>query len=52
MRFYCSGGCAAVNYNMNGDVKKFYIVGCEFERKRVENVIVIKFYFMEKGIES
>jgi len=51
-RFYCSGGCAAANYNMNGDVKKSYIVGCELERKRVENAIAIKLYLMEKGIES
>lgn len=51
-RFYCSGGCAAANYNMNGDLKKPYIVGCELERKRVENAIAAKLYLLEKGIEE
>jgi len=51
-RFYCSGGCAAANYNMCGDVKKSYTVSCELERKRVENAIAAKLYLMEKGIEG
>lgn len=40
-KFYCSGGCHANNYNMNNDIMKPYIVGCEMEKKRIECAISI-----------
>ena len=33
-KFYCSGGCAAANYNMNHDMHASYDLGSEKERKR------------------
>jgi uncharacterized protein len=51
-RFYCSGGCAAANYNMNGDLKKPYSIGCELEKRRVENAIAAKLYLLQKGINE
>jgi uncharacterized protein len=41
-KFYCSGGCHANAYNINGDIKKPYVLGCEMERKRVKCAIGIK----------
>ncbi|MEZ0537654.1 thioether cross-link-forming SCIFF peptide maturase [Caldicellulosiruptoraceae bacterium PP1] len=41
-KYYCSGGCAAANYNMNGNVKKSYSVACELEKKRLECAIALK----------
>ncbi|MGM0378844.1 MAG: thioether cross-link-forming SCIFF peptide maturase [Bacillota bacterium] len=41
-RFFCSGGCHANAYNVNGDFKKPYQLGCEMEKKRIENSIYIK----------
>ncbi len=41
-KFYCSGGCAANAYNINGDVLKPYEIGCELQRKRVECALMIK----------
>lgn len=38
-RFYCSGGCAANAYQMNGDIEKPYSIACEMEKKRVECAI-------------
>ncbi|MBR1780455.1 MAG: thioether cross-link-forming SCIFF peptide maturase [Oscillospiraceae bacterium] len=41
-KFYCSGGCSAANYNVNGDITQPSHVGCEMERKRLECAIAIK----------
>lgn len=41
-RFYCSGGCAANSYNFHGSLNDVYDLGCELQRKRIENAIMIK----------
>ncbi len=41
-KFYCSGGCHANAYHMNGDIRKPYELGCELEKKRIECAIAIK----------
>jgi len=38
-KFYCSGGCAANNYQMCGDIKLPNKIACELEKKRVECAI-------------
>lgn len=40
-KYYCSGGCAAANFNINGDIMKPYELGCEMQRKRLEIAIAI-----------
>ena len=35
-KFYCSGGCAANNFQMCGSIKKPNRIACELEKKRVE----------------
>ena len=35
-KYHCSGGCAANNYNFNGDIDKPYKKACELMRKRTE----------------
>ncbi len=41
-KFYCSGGCAAGGYNVNGDLAEPAYVACELERKRLECAIAMK----------
>ncbi|MCL2408156.1 MAG: thioether cross-link-forming SCIFF peptide maturase [Oscillospiraceae bacterium] len=41
-KMYCSGGCAANNYNASGSVHSVYQLGCELFKKRVECAIMIK----------
>lgn len=41
---YCSGGCAANNYNANGDINKTHEYSCNLFRKRIEMAIAIKIY--------
>lgn len=41
-KFYCSGGCSASNYNVNGDIMKPSRVACELERKRLECAIAMQ----------
>ena len=41
-KFYCSGGCVANSYNINGDFVTPYEIGCELQRKRVECAIMLK----------
>lgn len=41
-KFYCSGGCAAANFNMNGDIETPYEMGCELQKKRLECAIYLK----------
>ena len=40
-RFYCSGGCAANAFNMNGDIDKPYEIACEMQKKRTECAIAM-----------
>ena len=40
-KFYCSGGCHANAYNFNEDIYIPYDLGCELEKKRIENSIYI-----------
>ncbi len=40
-KYYCSGGCAAANYKINGDIMEPYGLGCEMQRKRLEIAIGI-----------
>ena len=48
-RLYCSGGCAANAYQLEGDILKPYEVGCEMQRKRVECAIMIKAKALEEA---
>jgi uncharacterized protein len=41
-KFYCSGGCSASNYNVNGDIMEPSHVACELERKRLECAIAMQ----------
>lgn len=41
-RMYCSGGCAANNYNSTGSINIVYQLGCELFKKRLECAIMIK----------
>lgn len=41
-KFYCSGGCAASNYTMCGDIEHSYRLGCELQKKRIECALYIK----------
>ncbi len=38
-KYYCSGGCAAANINVNGDMYKPYEIGCAMQKKRLELAI-------------
>lgn len=40
-KFYCSGGCSASNFNVNGDIMEPSNVACELERKRLECAIAM-----------
>ena len=40
-KYYCSGGCAAANVNMNGDMMTPYEIGCRMQRKRLELAIAM-----------
>jgi uncharacterized protein len=41
-KYYCSGGCHANAWHINGDLRKPYALACVFERKRIENAIGIQ----------
>ena len=41
---YCSGGCAANNYNANGDINQIHDYSCKLFKKRIEMAIAIKIY--------
>ena len=40
-KYYCSGGCAAANVNINGDMYAPYEIGCKMQQKRLELAIGI-----------
>ncbi len=50
-RFYCSGGCLANNYTMNGDIFKPYDVGCETQKMRIEAALYVQAKLREAGIK-
>ena len=39
--YYCSGGCMATAYNMNGSIFKPDYVSCEMQKKRIECALYI-----------
>ena len=41
---YCSGGCAANNFNANGNINKIHDYSCKLFRKRIEMAIAVKIY--------
>ncbi|MDR1017638.1 MAG: thioether cross-link-forming SCIFF peptide maturase [Lachnospiraceae bacterium] len=41
-KFYCSGGCAANAHQYGEGLNDCYDIGCQMERKRVENAIMMK----------
>ncbi len=40
-KYYCSGGCAAANVNINGDMMQPYEIGCRMQKKRLELAIAL-----------
>jgi len=40
-KYYCSGGCAAANVNMNDDMMAPYEIGCKMQKKRLELAIAM-----------
>ncbi len=46
-KYYCSGGCHANAYFQNGDIQKPYKLGCEMEKKRIENSIYLRYKSLE-----
>jgi len=49
-RFYCSGGCLANNYNINGDIFKPYKIGCELQKMRIEAALFVQSKLKEMNI--
>ncbi len=41
-KYYCSGGCHANAYHENNDLLIPYELGCEMEKKRIQNSIIIE----------
>ncbi|MDD4569034.1 MAG: thioether cross-link-forming SCIFF peptide maturase [Tepidanaerobacteraceae bacterium] len=40
-KYFCSGGCNANNFLINGDMKKPYKITCELQKKRIEYAIYL-----------
>jgi uncharacterized protein len=40
-KYYCSGGCAAANVNIHGDMMRPYEIGCAMQKKRLELAIAL-----------
>ena len=40
-RFFCSGGCNANNFALNGDMNKPYELTCQLQKKRIEYAIYL-----------
>ncbi|MDO4772572.1 MAG: thioether cross-link-forming SCIFF peptide maturase [Bacillota bacterium] len=51
-KYYCSGGCHANAYSQNGDIQKPYKLGCEMEKKRIENSIYLRYQSMRYQYEK
>lgn len=41
-KYFCSGGCAANNYNVNGNLNESYEIGCRLQRKRLECALMVQ----------
>lgn len=49
-KMYCSGGCAANNFNATGDIHDVYDYQCKLFKKRIEMAIAVKIYgFMRQS---
>jgi len=48
-KYYCSGGCHANAYHENNSLLNPYELGCEMEKKRIQNSIIIE---AKKRLES
>lgn len=51
-QMYCSGGCAANNYNATGDINEIYDYGCKLFRKRIEMALAVKVHEFLKESEK
>lgn len=51
-QMYCSGGCAANNYNSSGDINKIYDYGCKIFKKRIEMALAVKIHEFLKENEN
>lgn len=51
-QMYCSGGCAANNYNAGGDINKIYDYGCKVFKKRIEMALAVKIHEFLKESEK
>ncbi|MFA5675737.1 MAG: thioether cross-link-forming SCIFF peptide maturase [Christensenellales bacterium] len=40
-KYYCSGGCAAANFNINNDIFVPYKIGCAMQKKRLEIALAV-----------
>ncbi len=40
-KYYCSGGCAAANLNINKDIFQPYKIGCAMQKKRLEIALAV-----------
>ncbi len=49
-KYYCSGGCHANAFNQNGDIYTPYKLGCEMQKKRLENAIYYEYKKSENGV--
>lgn len=43
-RFYCSGGCAAKNYEHCGNIMRPFDVNCTIQKKKIECAIALDFF--------
>ncbi|MCL1820262.1 MAG: thioether cross-link-forming SCIFF peptide maturase [Oscillospiraceae bacterium] len=41
-KYFCGGGCAAANLNINEDINIPYHIGCEMQKMRIECAIALK----------
>ncbi len=48
-KYYCSGGCHANAHNFNQNLFEPYAIGCEMEKKRIENAIYLQAERIVKG---
>ena len=44
VRFYCSGGCSAKNYQNNHDIMLPFEVSCKMQKKKIECAIALNFF--------
>lgn len=51
-QMYCSGGCAANNYNAKKDINEIYDFGCKLFKKRIEMALAVKIHEFLKESEE